>query len=158
MKKVNWKKLWLSLSFLALFALWTGLLGVVDVQPIGPRESKVGFATINGWFHRLTGVHMGLYVITDWLGLVPIAVCLCFAILGLVQWIRRGKIVKVDASILLLGLYYIAVMAVYILFEYVVINRRPILIDGFLEASYPSSTTLLVLCVMPPPPCSCVIV
>ena len=40
-------------------------------------------------------------------------------------------------------------MAVYILFEFVVVNYRPILIDGFLEASYPSSTTMLVMCVMP---------
>ena len=31
----------------------------------------------------------------------------------------------------------------------VVINYRPTLIDGYLEASYPSSTTMLVMCVMP---------
>ena len=37
----------------------------------------------------------------------------------------------------------------YLFFEMNPINYRPILIDGYLEASYPSSTTLLVLGVMP---------
>lgn len=101
------------------------------------------------FFHELTGVHMSLYVITDWLGLVPVGVGLGFAILGLIQWIKRKHILKVDYSILVLGGFYIAVMAAYVLFEELVINYRPILINGFLEASYPSSTTLLVLCVMP---------
>ena len=72
-----------------------------------------------------------------------------FAVLGLVQWIKRKIILKVDRSILALGGFYIVVMAVYILFEMVVINYRPTLIDGYLEASYPSSTTMLVMCVMP---------
>lgn len=149
MKKIDFKKLWFSLALLAAFACWTVLVRVVDVRPIGPGNSVVGFAALNGWLHRWTGVHMGLYVITDWLGLVPVAICLCFAILGLIQWIKRKNILKVDQSILVLGGFYLVTMAVYILFEYVVINRRPVLIDGFLEASYPSSTTLLVLCVMP---------
>ena len=35
------------------------------------------------------------------------------------------------------------------IFEIYPINYRPILIQGVMEASYPSSTTLLVLCVMP---------
>ena len=37
----------------------------------------------------------------------------------------------------------------YFIFEIIPINYRPILIEGFMEASYPSSTTLLVLSVMP---------
>ena len=145
----NKKQFAAALALLASFVLWTALICRVDVQPIGPNGSSVGFAAVNGWFHRLTDTNMTLYVFTDWLGLVPIAVCLGFAILGLCQWIRRKNILKVDASILILGGYYLVVMAVYVLFEYVVINRRPVLIDGFLEASYPSSTTMLVLCVMP---------
>ena len=92
---------------------------------------------------------MSLYVITDWLGLIPIGVAFGFAVLGLVQWIKRKSILKVDRSILALGGFYIVVMAVYILFQMVVINYRPTLIDGYLEASYPSSTTMLVTCVMP---------
>lgn len=122
---------------------------LVDVQAVGPNGSKVGFATFNIWFHQLTGVHWTLYTITDWLGLVPIAVCLCFGCLGLVHLIKRRSMFKVDADILLLGGYYILVILGYLFFEMAPINYRPVLIDGFLEASYPSSTTLLVLSVMP---------
>lgn len=143
------RKIGIALGLLAAFALWTLAVKTVDVQSIGPGGSVVGFATINGWFHSLTGVHMTLYTITDWLGLVPVAFGFGFAILGLVQWIRRRSICLVDRSILVLGIFYIVTLAVYLLFEEWVINYRPVLIQGFLEASYPSSTTLLVLCVMP---------
>ena len=115
--------IWLLLAFL----LWTALIRCVDVQAAGPNGTKVGFATFNLWFHHLTGVHMTVYTITDWMGLVPIAV----------------------PDILLLGLYYVLVILAYLIFEMIPINYRPILIGGALEASYPSSTTLLVLSVMP---------
>ena len=134
---------------LAGFGAWTALIRRVDVQPIGPNGTSVGLAALNGWFHRLTGVHMGLYAVTDWLGLVPIGVCLGFAAMGAVQLVRRRRLARVDGDILLLGAYYALVILLYLLFEMVPINYRPILIDGALEASYPSSTTLLVLSVMP---------
>ena len=73
---------------------------------------------------------MWLYTVTDWLGLVPIAFCLGFAIFGLAQWIKRKSLLKVDLSILALGGFYLLVMATYVLFEYVVINYRPVLIYG----------------------------
>ena len=92
---------------------------------------------------------MGLYTITDWLGLVPIGVCVGFGVLGLVQWIRRKRFFRVDRDILLLGAYYILVIIGYLIFEMIPINDRPILINEAMEASYPSSTTLLVLSVMP---------
>ena len=143
------KRLWMAVGFLMAFALWTLLLGVVDVQPIGPNDTKVGFATINGFLHRMTGVNMAIYTVTDWLGLVPVAIGCGFAALGLAQWIRRKSIRKVDYDLWVLGGFYLLMLAVYLLFESVVINYRPILVHGFLEVSYPSSTTLLVLCVMP---------
>lgn len=131
------------------FAVWTFLIQEVDVQPIGPNGSSVGFAALNGWFHQLTGVHWMLYTLTDWLGLVPICVCLIFAGVGFVQLVHRKSLLKVDLDIILLGVYYVLVIFGYLLFEMVPINCRPVLIEGFLEASYPSSTTLLVLSVMP---------
>lgn len=138
-----------ALALLLAFAVWTVLVGLVDLQSIGPNGSCVGFATVNALFHRLTGTHMTLYTITDWLGLVPVAVGLGFALLGLVQWIGRKNPLKADPDLLLLGGFYLVTLAAYLLFESVVINYRPVLINGYLEASYPSSTTLLVLCVMP---------
>ena len=149
MEKKNSRLFWVGVGLLAVFVLWTVLIRFVDVEAIGPRQSSVGFATLNGYIHNLTGVNMSLYIITDWLGLVPISVAFGFVVLGLVQWIKRKSLLKVDQSILTLGGFYIVVMAVYILFEIVVINYRPTLINGYLEASYPSSTTMLVMCVMP---------
>lgn len=149
MEKKNSRLFWVGVGLLAVFVLWTVLIRFVDVEAIGPRQSSVGFATLNGYIHDLTGVNMSLYIITDWLGLVPIGIAFGFAVLGIVQCIKRKSLLKVDRSILTLGGFYIVVMAVYILFEIVVINYRPTLIDGYLEASYPSSTTILVMCVMP---------
>ena len=149
MKKKSRRLFFVGVSLLAAFVLWTVLIRFVDVQAIGSQESSVGFATLNGFVHNITGVNVSLYVITDWLGLVPIGVAFGFAVLGLVQWIKRKSILKVDRSILVLGGFYTVVVAVYVLFETVVINYRPTLIDGYLEASYPSSTTMLVMCVMP---------
>lgn len=147
--KMKQKKLGLSVTCFGAFVLWSGLIRFVDMQPIGPQGSVVGFASVNRYVHTLTGVHMALYEITDRLSVIPLGVVLLFALLGLCQWIRRGSIRRVDSSILLLGAFYVLVLACYVFFEAVVINYRPVLIDGKLEASYPSSTTMLVLCVMP---------
>lgn len=133
----------------AAFISWTLLVQVIDVKPTGIYGTTIGFATLNLWFHQWSGVHMSLYTITDWLSLIPLFVCLGFAIFGAIQLIKRRSILKVDIDIILLGAYYILVMACFIGFEMMPINYRPILIDGILEASYPSSTTLLVLSVMP---------
>ena len=149
MKKETKKNFGIAAILLGAFVVWTAAVRLVDVQPIGPQGSAVGFATINGWVHSLAGVHMALYTVTDWLGLVPIAFAIGFALLGLIQWVKRKHLRQVDFSILVLGGFYLLVMAAYVLFEVVVINYRPVLINGYLEASYPSSTTMLVLCVMP---------
>ena len=149
MKKENQRNFCIAICMLLAFLLWTIAIQFVDVQAIGPQESSVGFATINQFVHNLTGVHMSLYTITDWLGLVPLVFVMGFALLGLIQWIKRKHFLKVDSNILILGGLYIAVMAVYVLFEMLVVNYRPVLISGILEASYPSSTTMLVMCVMP---------
>ncbi len=134
---------------MAGFIAWTALIRTVDVRQIGPENTRVGLAALNGWFHAFTGVHFVLYTITDWLGLVPVAVCLGFALIGAGQLIHRKSLGRVDRDLILLGVYYGIGILCYILFEMIPVNYRPVLIEGRLEASYPSSTTLLVLSVMP---------
>lgn len=149
MKKQAWKYFITAACLLAAFALWTAAVCTIDVQPVGPGGSSVGLAALNRFIHECTGIHMALYTITDWLGLVPFFTALGFAFAGLIQWIRRKSMLKVDFSLLVLGGFYIAVAAAYVFFETAAINFRPVLIEGRLEASYPSSTTMLALCVMP---------
>lgn len=149
MRKNNQKILYTVICMLVGFVLWTIAIQFIDKKAIGPQNSSVGFATLNQFIHNLTGVNMSLYTITDWLGLVPLGFAMGFAILGFVQLIKRKRILKVDYSILVLGGFYVVVIAMYIFFEAFVVNYRPILINGILEASYPSSTTMLVMCIMP---------
>ena len=145
----NWKKqMTAGILLILAFAAWTILIMKVDVQPAGVNGTDIGFAGINTRFHQLTGEHKRIYRITDWLGLVPIAICAGFGVLGLMQLIRRKSLAKVDPDILLLGAFYILVILAYLIFEKITINYRPTLFDG-MESSYPSSTTLLVLSVMP---------
>ena len=141
--------LWIGCILIAGFAIWTFLIQAVDVQPLGINGTNIGFATINCWFHRLNGVHMVIYTITDWLGIIPVFICIIFGGIGCVQLLKRRSLLKVDYDIIFLGAYYILVILGYFIFEMIPINYRPVLIEGFMEASYPSSTTLLVLCVMP---------
>ena len=147
--KANGKRILFSgILLITVFAIWTLAVLTVDVKPSGVNGTNIGFAALNGWFHEFTGVHMNLYIITDWLGLVPIAACLMLGIVGLMQWVKRKSLWKVDYDIIL-GIYYIVVISEYLLFEMIPINYRPVLINGLMEVSYPSSTTLLVLSVMP---------
>lgn len=149
MKRNEKRTLFAGIILIGVFVIWTVLIQTVDVQAIGSNGTRVGFATLNSWFHKLTGVHMEMYIITDWLGLVPIFICMIFGGLGFCQLVKRRSLLKVDYDILCLGVYYILTIFCYLIFEMIPINYRPILIEGRVEASYPSSTTLLVLCVMP---------
>lgn len=149
MRSVKTRLLWTGIGFLVLFAVWTVLVRTVDVRFVEATGTEVGFAALNFWFHQLTGVHMLLYMITDWLGFVPIGICILFGVLGLVQLVQRKRLLNVDLDLLLLGFYYLLVIIGYMIFEMIPIHYRPIRIEGRLEASYPSSTTLLVLSVMP---------
>lgn len=144
----NKKRNFLISGILLLIAItFTILVKVVDVKQIGVNNSSIGFATLNQFIFETTGVNMIWYHITDWLGLIPVFMAIVYAFIGLIQFIKRRSIFKVDKVIILLGLYYIIVIALYVFFEKVIINYRPILMNGFLEASYPSSHTLMTICI-----------
>ena len=141
------KEILLCGGLFAVAIIYTLLVKYIDVQAIGPNDSLVGFATINNFMFNLTGVNMLWSDITDWWGFVPLFIAFIYAMIGFIQMIKRRNILKVDKEILGLGVYYIIVIGLYIFFETYVINYRPILMDGILEASYPSSHTLLSVCI-----------
>ena len=149
MKKNGKTLLIFGIMLVVAFSIWTLLIQIVDVQPIGQNETVIGFATFNHWFHKLTGVHMTIYTITDWLGLVPLCICMIFSGIGFIKLVKRRNFFKVDYDITFLWIYYVIVILGYLAFEMIPINYRPILIEEIMEASYPSSTTLLVLSVIP---------
>lgn len=137
-----------SVLFL-IFIVYTVLVMFVDVMAIGPQGSEVGFASVNRFFMNVIGGYHSLwYDISDILGKIALAVVAAFAIVGLLQLIQRKSILKIDSSILVLGGYYVVVMACYVFFEVFIVNYRPIILEESLEASYPSSHTVLVCCVM----------
>ena len=134
----------------ALFALLIVLLRCVDGEAVGAAGTSVGLSHMNRFVFELTGVNMVWYNITDWLGLAAILAAFLFAVTGLVQLIKRRSILKVDKEILALGGLYILVIGIYVLFENVIVNYRPIIMPGCSnpEASFPSSHTMLVCVIM----------
>ncbi len=141
------KRDFIIISILFVLAvLFTILVKFVDVQNIGPNNSSVGFANINKFFWNLTGQNLVLYKITEFLGYLPILLALSYVGLGLYQLIKHKSFKKVDKTIYILGAFYAVIAIVYVFFELVVVNYRPVLMEGVLEASYPSSHTLMAVC------------
>lgn len=129
------------------FVIYTVLIKVVDVQAIGPEGSSVGLASLNAVFARFFPFNATWYSITEYLGYIAIGVCLGFGLLGLFQLIKGKSLKAVDKELWLLAGFYVVVIAFYALFEIVEINYRPVILEEGLEASYPSSHTVLAICV-----------
>ncbi len=142
----NKKNILICVLLVLISIIYTLLVKYVDTSTIGPNGSVVGFSSLNSFVFNLTGNNMTLYKITEILGIIPILIALMYAIIGLIQVIDR-KSLKVDKELIALGILYIIVILIYVFFEKCIINYRPVLIDGILEASYPSSHTLLSICI-----------
>jgi len=132
---------------LLLFVLWTVAVLTVDRAPIGPMDSAVGFSQMNLAVHTALGVSEGWYNLSEILGLIILAVAAGFALCGGIQLIRHRNFRRVDPHLYLLAALYVMLALVYVGFEIVVINFRPVLSDGILEAAYPSSHTMLAICI-----------
>lgn len=136
----------LSVVLTIISIIYTYLVKTVDVANVGPNNSAIGFSRLNTFFRDLIGSNMTIYKITEILGLFVILIIGVYALIGLIQLIKRKSFFKVDREIYIIGVLYVLMAVVYIFFEKFIINYRPILIDGELEASYPSSHTILALC------------
>ena len=147
MKKLN-KSLIVGISLFVAFAVFTVLVKVVDVAAVGPLGSKVGFSKINDSIFDSIGTSDTWYNISEIFGILALIVAGVFVIVGLVQLIRRKSLKLVDNHILALGVFYVVVALAYLVFEILVINKRPVLVDGELEASFPSSHTVLAICIL----------
>lgn len=116
---------------------------IYDVAIIGPNDTKVGFSKINGWFRDLVGTNMKVYKVSKYAGYAVLLIAAIYGLIGLIQFIKRKSILKIDREIISLGILYALVLMVYMGFEKFIINYRPVLIDEKLEASFPSSHTML---------------
>ena len=135
-------------SILVLAAIiFTILVKTIDVQNVGINNTAIGFASINKNIFETIGENSMFYKISEILGYFALALVGCYALIGLYQLIKRKSLLKVDKEILALGCFYIVVLGLYFLFDKLCINYRPVLEDGKLEASFPSSHTMLAICV-----------
>lgn len=133
--------------FMLLFLILTVAVKLVDVEQIGPLESSVGFAALNGKVSEIFKFNAAWYNITDVLGKLSILVAVFFAVIGVYQLVKRKSIARVDKDLLLLACAYIVSAIAYVFFEVCIINYRPVILEGdLLEASFPSSHTVLVIC------------
>ncbi|WP_020614739.1 phosphatase PAP2 family protein [Sediminispirochaeta bajacaliforniensis] len=148
MNKRNQINYTITATLFIAFITLTFMIKNIDIKPIGPEGTSIGLSSINHFVFNYLGVTLLWYYLTDWLGLVSIMFACAFGVLGLAQLIKRKSLKNVDADILLLGLFYLAIIGCYIMFEKIIINYRPILMDGELEASYPSSHTMIVVSIM----------
>lgn len=142
----NKRNILLSVIMTVFSGIYIYLVKTVDVKTIGPNNTSVGFAKVNDAFMHLVGTNMTIYKLTEVAGLLVLLIVGIYGIIGLVQLIKRKSLFKIDREIICLGVLYVMMISVYVLFEKVVINYRPILIDNELEASFPSSHTMLAIC------------
>ena len=143
----NKKLLLISGALCILFIIYTIMVKYVDVAAIGPNNSEVGFQLLNKKFHEIFYYNDTWYIITKYLGIIPFLYVAFYGLQGLLQLIKYKSIKKIDKKLIFLGIFYVLMIAFYLLFEKVVINYRPVILEGELEASYPSSHTILGMCI-----------
>ena len=143
-KKKKWFRI--SIWLLVIAVIYTVLVKYVDVKAIGPSSTKVGFAMMNKWFNELIGYNSMFYKISKYAGVIPFGFCAYYGLMGLIELIKKKSFKKVNYRYYILACFYAIFVALYFFFEKVIINYRPVIVDGAIEASYPSTHTLLAIC------------
>ncbi|MBO4457026.1 MAG: phosphatase PAP2 family protein [Butyrivibrio sp.] len=136
---------------LAITLIYTVLVSFVDKKPIGPNGTSVGFSAINKVFLDLISYSSLWDKITDIMLLLAILTAGYFALMGVLQIVRDKKtFFEVDHVILALGVLYLILIVLYVLFDKIPFNYRPVLLPDEieLEASFPSTHTLMICTIM----------
>ena len=130
--------------------IYTVLVCVTDRKPIGPDGTVVGFAAMNGRFSAAVGVNLMWDSITDVMMALAILTAASFAVIGLIQLVRRKKLSKVDTPVIGLAAVYVVVGILYFAFDKIAINYRPFILPGESapEPSFPSSHVMVVCTIM----------
>ena len=141
------RKLFMATGIIfVLVLIYILLVKFYDVANIGPENSSVGFSGINSLIHKTLPYNATWYKFTKYFGLIPVLYGVFYGLQGLAQLIKYKTLKKVDKRLLYLLVFYILVGITFVFFEKVIINYRPILEDGVLEASFPSTHTLIAVC------------
>lgn len=132
--------------FTFLSIVFTVLVKTVDVGVWEKTGKKMGLLSLNAAFHNLTGTSDFWYKLTNKMGIASIVLGLLFLCYGGIILLKRKSFLKVDRFIYALGFLYVVLGGIYVIFEKVIINYRPIILQGETEAeaSFPSSHTLLI--------------
>ena len=143
------KKLLIEMCIFLLIVsiIYTLLIKVVDVKGIAADGSNVGFAAINTFFKDIFKYNKTWYEISNVLGFIAILIAALYALLGCYQLVQVKKISKVDKRLIALGAFYVVFAILYVVFDKVALNYRPVMIDGEVEASFPSTHTMLAMCI-----------
>ena len=135
----------IAVLFLLLFAGFTYLVMTYDVANVGFEGTPIGFSSINTRFHRDFGYNEKCFVVTEYLGYICLAMAFANAVIAFLDFVKvKGRIGKMQRRYVITMFFYAVVVALYVLFMFVTINYRP----NEAESSYPSSHTMLALCVM----------
>ena len=121
------KRFVLPAGLFLMFIIYTICIKFVDVKPIGPNGSEVGFAAINGLVAGIFTYNKLFYTLTKLIAAVSFLYIAAFALLGLISLIKNKSFAKVDFAIYGMGFIYVITALFYLLFEILIINYRPIL-------------------------------
>ena len=144
--KKNIRNIIMSVIMTIFSGVFVYLVKTVDVKAIGPNKSSVGFSGINKAYADMVGSNMTIYKLTEIFGLLVFIIVGVYGLIGIYQLFKRKSLFKVDREIIGLGILYVLMISVYLIFDKIAINYRPIIIDGELEPSFPSSHTMLAIC------------
>ena len=155
MKKTNYLLSFILLVIAIVFTILVAKVDVktVEVKPIdgvtqnGVLTTDIGFSSLNQSVADKISFNNTFYKISKYAGYLALVFVAFYGFTGLIELMQKKSLKGVNKALYMLAAFYVCVAIVYVLFEVVVINNRPVDMGEGLEASFPSSHTMLALCV-----------